>query len=52
MSNPLLTSTDVIRHAIAEHVRRLGGNDGDIDDIAFAASYAVMCWGLTAPQSN
>jgi hypothetical protein len=41
MSHPLLTSTDVIRHAIAEH----------IDDIAFAASYAVMCWGFSAPQS-
>lgn len=52
MSHPLLTSTDVIRHAIAEQVRRIGGKDEDIDDIAFAASYAVMCWGLTAAESN
>jgi hypothetical protein len=52
MSHPLLTSTDVIRHAIADLVRRIGGNDEDIDDIAFAASYAVMCWGLTATESN
>ncbi|GAY14338.1 hypothetical protein [Mycobacterium sp. shizuoka-1] len=51
MSHPLLTSTDVIRHAIAEQVRRIGGSDEDIDDIAFAASYAVMCWGFTATQS-
>jgi len=52
MSHPLLTSTDVIRHAIADQVRRLGGNDENIDDIAFAASYAVMCWGLTESQSS
>ncbi|WP_319430084.1 hypothetical protein [Mycobacterium sp. RTGN5] len=51
MSHPLLTSTDVIRYAIAEQVRRIGGNEEDIDDIAFAASYAVMSWGLTAPQN-
>jgi hypothetical protein len=51
MSHPAVTSTDVIRFAIAEQVRRLGGNDEDIDDIAFAASYAVMCWGFSAAQS-
>ncbi|MCV7176279.1 hypothetical protein [Mycolicibacterium sphagni] len=51
MSHPLLTSTDVIGHAIAEQVRRLGGSDEDIDNIAFAASYAVMCWGFAASQS-
>jgi hypothetical protein len=50
MSHPLLTSTDVIRYAIADQVRRLGGNDEDIDDIAFAACYAVMCWGFSAAQ--
>ena len=51
MSHPAITSTDVIRHAIAEQVRRIGGNEEDIDDIAFAASYAVMCWGLSAAQN-
>jgi hypothetical protein len=51
MSHPAVTSTDVIRYAIAEQVRRIGGNDEDIDDIAFAASYAVMCWGSATPQS-
>lgn len=51
MTQPLLTSTEVIRHAIADQVRRLGGKEEDIDDIAFAASYAVMCWGLTAAQT-
>ncbi|MGY4709486.1 hypothetical protein ACXDF8_08035 [Mycolicibacterium sp. CBM1] len=52
MSHPLLTSTDVIRHAIAEQVRALGGTDEDIDNIAFAASYAVMCWGCVAKETN
>ncbi|WP_199189932.1 hypothetical protein [Mycobacterium sp. ENV421] len=52
MSHPLLTSTDVIRHAIADQVRRLGGNEENTDDIAFAASYAVMCWGLAAAESD
>ncbi len=51
MSHPLLTSTDVINYAIAEQIRRLGGTDEDIENIAFAASYAVMCWGFAAPQS-
>ena len=51
MSQPLLTSTDMIRHAIAEQVRALGGTDDDIDNIAFAASYAVMCWGFSATPS-
>ncbi|MBB3601842.1 hypothetical protein FHT40_001475 [Mycolicibacterium sp. BK556] len=51
MSHPLTTSTDVIRHAIAEQVRRIGGNEADIDDIAFAASYAVMCFGFAATES-
>lgn len=51
MSHPAVTSTAVIRYAIAEQVRRMGGSEQDIDDIAFAASYAVMCWSLTAPQS-
>ncbi len=52
MSQPLLTSTDMIRHAIAEQVRALGGTDDDVDNIAFAASYAVMCWGFAATQDN
>ncbi|WP_445168538.1 hypothetical protein ACTXG7_03905 [Mycolicibacterium sp. Dal123E01] len=51
MSHPAVTSTDVIRHAIADQIRRIGGNEEDIDDIAFAASYAVMCWGLSAAQT-
>ena len=38
MSHPAVTSTDVIRYAIAEQIRRIGGNDEDIDDISFAAS--------------
>jgi hypothetical protein len=40
----------MIRYAIADQVRRLGGNDEDIADLAFAASYAVMCWGFSAAQ--
>jgi hypothetical protein len=51
MSHPTVTSTDVIRHAIADQIRRIGGNEEDIDDVAFAASYAVMCWGSSAAQS-
>ena len=51
MSHTLLTSTDVVRYAIAEQIRRIGGNEEDIDDIAFAASYAVMCFGFAATES-
>lgn len=52
MNHPLLTSTDVIRHAIAEQVRALGGTEDDVENIAFAASYAVMCWGCAATESS
>lgn len=52
MNHPLLTSTDVIRHAIGEQVRALGGTEDDVENIAFAASYAVMCWGFAATESS
>ena len=43
MNTPWVTSTDVVRHAIADRVRELGGNDEAIEDIAVAATYAMWC---------
>jgi len=43
MNNPLITSIDVVRHAIKDRVHELGGDDDVIDDIAVAATYAMWC---------
>lgn len=50
MSDPVSSSIDLIRYAIADQVRSLGGNDEDIDGICVSAAYAVWCWGLSGPQ--
>ena len=44
MSDPLMTSVDLIRYAIAEQIRELGGDEKDLDSIAMTAAYAVWCW--------
>ena len=44
MGDPLMTSVELIRHAIAKHVRELGGDDADVDSIAMSAAYAVWVW--------
>ncbi len=50
MSRQIVLSTDVIRCAIEDKVRGLGGNDQDSDDVAFAAAYAVLCHGVIATK--
>ena len=43
MDNSLITSIDVIRYAITDRVRELGGNDDTVGEIALAAAYAMWC---------
>ena len=42
MSDPVVTSIDLIRHAIADQVRELGGDALAVDRIATSAAYAVF----------
>ena len=42
MSDPMMTSVDLIRYAIADQVRELGGDADKIDQIAMSAAYAVF----------
>jgi hypothetical protein len=44
VKDPLMTSVDLIRYAIAEQVRELGGDEKDVQSIAMTAAYAVWCW--------
>jgi hypothetical protein len=37
------TSTEVVRYAIADRVRELGGDDEAINNIAVSATYAMWC---------
>ena len=39
-----MTSVELIRHAIGNQVRELGGDNADIDSIAISAAYAVWVW--------
>lgn len=50
MKDPVVSSIDVIRYAIADQVRSLGGNDKDVERISSAAAYAVWCWGFAEAQ--
>jgi hypothetical protein len=52
MRDPLMTSVDLIRHAIADQVRDLGGDDHDIDSVAMSAAYAVWCWTMAEMSSG
>jgi len=52
MSSPMVTSIDVVRHAIEDRIRDLGGNDDTIDEIAMAASYAMWCAALSTDQTH
>jgi hypothetical protein len=42
MSDPMMTSVDLIRYAIKDQVRELGGDADMIDQIAMSAAYAVF----------
>ena len=46
MIGPLASLTDLIRYAIADQVRSLGGSEEDIGGISTTAAYAVLCWEL------
>ncbi|WP_328361009.1 hypothetical protein OG976_09475 [Mycobacterium sp. NBC_00419] len=50
MNSPWVTSTDVVRYAIADTVRKLGGDEEAIDDIAVAATYAMWCTAFSDGQ--
>ncbi len=42
VSDPMMTSVDLIRYAIADQVRELGGDTDKIDQIAMSAAYAIF----------
>lgn len=48
--SPICLSTDVIRAAIADQVRELGGDSQAIHNISCAASYAIICWSLAVAE--
>ena len=50
MNNPWETSTDVVRFAIADRVRELGGDDEAIDTIAVSATSAMWCVAFSNAQ--
>ena len=52
MNTPWQTSTDVVRYAIADRVRELGGDDEAIDTIAINATYAMWCVACSSAQAG
>lgn len=52
MNTPWETSTDVVRRAIADRVRELGGDDEAVDTIAISATYALWCVGFDNAQAG
>lgn len=43
MKDSMTTSIDVVRFAISDSVRALGGSDETAGEIALAACYAMWC---------
>jgi hypothetical protein len=52
MNNPWETSTEVVRFAIADRVRELGGDDEAINNIAVCATYAMSCAAVANAQAG
>ena len=52
MNNPWETSTEVVRFAIADRVRELGGDDEAINTIAVSATYAMWCAAVSNAQAG
>ncbi len=52
MNTPWETSTEVVRYAIADRVRELGGDDEAIDTIAVCATYALWCVAFANAQAG
>lgn len=52
MTDPLTSMTEAIGAAIASHIRELGGDDDNVEEIATAAGYAALCWSVTASQRH
>lgn len=48
----MMTSVDLIRYAIADQVRELGGDTDKIDQIAMSAAYAIFFIGMAADASR
>jgi len=46
------SSIDMIRHAIADEVRSLGGSEQDVEQISTMAACAIWCWGFAEAQGN
>ena len=44
--------TDVVRYAIADRVRELGGDDEAINNIAVCATYAMWCAAVSNAQAG
>lgn len=52
MNSPWQTSTEVVRYAIADRVRELGGDDEAINNIAVNATYAMWCAAFSNTQTG
>lgn len=52
MNTPWQTSTEVVRYAIADRVRELGGDDEAINNIAASATYAMWCAAFADAQAG
>jgi hypothetical protein len=38
------TCTEIIRSAISDRIRQLGGTQRDVDELAQSAAFAVLAW--------
>lgn len=45
-----LSSIDMIRYAIADQVRSLGGTEQDVERISTTAACAISYWGFAEAQ--
>jgi len=52
MNTPWQMSTDVVRYAIGDLVRELGGDDEAINDVAIAATYAMWYAAFSNAQAG
>jgi hypothetical protein len=47
-----LSSIDMIRYAIADEVRTLGGSEQDVQRISTTAACAIWSWGFAEAQGG
>lgn len=52
MNSALVTSVDVVRSAIGERIRELGGSEELVGEIALAACWAMWCTACSSVPSR